>query len=209
MKKLDETILLGILKTLLKKDLHLEPFFEKEKNTFDKRYSLSGTICINNLVENTFADFIKKIQNNTKNTFIINCHELVTNALAYGVLGITAQTRDNMAYDIGKYIEIPKGKEVNVHLLMNEDLYGISVMDYRGSLTIKRILERIRRQSIVGTETIPQGIEDYSGRGLAVLGHHGVLNIAIKPNEFTVVSLISHLKAGFEKKSISILATEL
>jgi hypothetical protein len=207
--RLDETTLLGITKRFLRQNLGLEPFFEHREKIFDKQYLLSGNICTQSLIETTFEDFIDKIQNPVKNTFIINCHELVTNALAYGVLGITSNARDKRVYDIGKYVDIPAGKEITVHLLMNEDLYGISVTDMAGTLTANRILERIRRQCIVAGETIPQGIEDYTGRGLAILSHHGTLIFSIKPNEFTSVSLISHTKEPFEKKFISILATEL
>jgi len=207
--RLNETVLLGITKRFLEKDLCLEPFFDHKEKLFDKSYLLSGSICMQNLIENTFADFIEKIDNPVKNTFIINCHELVTNALAYGVLGISSNARDKRIYDIGQNIDIPAGQEIKVHLLMNRDIYGISVRDCFGTLTVRRILERIRRQSIVAGETIPQGIEDYTGRGLAILSHHGILVFSIKPGEFTEVSLISQVKEPFEKKFISILATEL
>ncbi len=207
--RLDETILLGITKRFLRQDLCLEPFFDHKEKFFDKQYLLSGNICTKNLIETTFEDFIGKIQHPVKNTFIINCHELVTNALAYGVLGITFNDRDKRVHDIGKYVDIPEGKEIKIHLLMNEDLYGICVTDNYGTLTAKRILERIRRQCIVAGETIPQGIEDYTGRGLAILSHHGTLVFSIKPGEFTSVALISHTKEPYEKKFISILATEL
>jgi len=207
--RLNETTLLGITKRFLNQDLCLEPFFEHKEKFFDKTYLLADSICMQNLIETTFADFIEKLQGHVKNTFIINCHELVTNALAYGVLGITSNARDIRTYDIGKYVDIPEGKEITVHLLMNEDLYGISVTDKFGTLTVSRILERIRRQSIVAGETIPQGIEDYTGRGLAILSHLGILAFAIKPGEFTTVSLVSQVKEPFEKRFISILATEL
>jgi len=207
--RLDETVLLGITKRFMRQDLCLEPFFEHKEKIFDNRYLFSGNICMQNLIENTFDDFISKIHSPVKNTFIINCHELVTNALAYGVLGITSNARDKRVHDIGKYVDIPAGKEIKVHLLMNEDLYGISVTDGSGSLTVNRVLERIRRQCIVAGETIPQGIEDYTGRGLAILSHLGILAFAIKPGEYTTVSLISHIKEPYENKFISILATEL
>jgi hypothetical protein len=207
--RLDETVLLGITKRFFRQDLCLEPFFEHREKIFDKTYLLSGNICMHSLIETTFADFISKIQHPVKNTFMINCHELVTNALAYGVLGITSNARDKRIYDIGKNVSIPIGKEIKIRLLMNEDLYGISVMDLSGALTVRRILERIRRQCIVAGETIPQGIEDYTGRGLAILSHHGILAFSIKPGEFTSVSLVSHVREPFEKRFISILATEL
>jgi len=207
--KLNEAVLLGILNRFFKQSPCLQSFFENNKSIFDKCYKLSGNICMHKLIETTFADFIDKVQHTVKNTFIINCHELVTNAIAYGVLGITATSRDNEKYGIGKFINIPEGREIKIHLLMNEDSYGISVTDFNGSLTVQRILERIRRQSVVAGETIPQGVEDYTGRGLAILSRHGILTFSIKPGEFTIVSLISHIKEPFEKRSFSILATEL
>jgi hypothetical protein len=204
---LNETILLGTIKRFLKNEFCLVPFFEHKESIFDKCYSLRGHLCMQNLVEDTFVDFIEKIPDKAKNSFIIDCHELITNAFAYGVLGINPSTRDIRASDIGKYMNIPEGKDVKVHLLMNEDFYGISVTDYGGTLTTKRILERIRRQSIVAGETIPQGIEDYTGRGLAILSHHGVLLFSLNPGKFTTVSLVSNIESPFEKKSISILVS--
>jgi hypothetical protein len=207
--KINETILFGIIKRFFEEDINLESFFEKRKNIFDKKYVLAGKICMRNLIENTYTDFLEKIPAETKNTFIINCHELVTNAIAYGVLGITTQTRDKKIYEIGNHVNIPEKKHIETHLFMNKELYGISIKDFGGTLTIRRILERIRRQSIVAGETIPPGIEDYTGRGFAILCRHGLLTFSIKPNEFTVVSLISDIKITFEKKPISILAMEL
>ena len=206
---LSEIMFLGILRRFLRENSALEVFFDEKTNVFDKCYYISGNICMHNFIENTFGDFIDKLKNTSKTTFIINCHELVTNALAYGVLGISAQIRDKKASDIGRDINIPEEKKVKIHLLMNEKLYGISVTDFGGTLTIKRILERIRRQSIVAGETIPQGIEDYTGRGLAILSHHGLLLFSIKPGEFTTVSIISHVKESFKRRALSILATEL
>jgi len=207
---LSEDMLLGIFKKIFEKKSDLKFFFEDKKNIFDKQYSISGDICMRRLVKNTFTDFLLKIPSAAKSTFIINCHELITNAIAYGVLGITAHARDKKAYDIGSFanVNIPKGKDVKVHLMMNEKFYGISVKDRGGSLTIQRILERIRRQSIVAGETVPQGIEDYTGRGLAILSHHGLLVFSLKIGKYTEVSLISQIKASFGKKPISILATE-
>jgi hypothetical protein len=210
-KRLNESLLLGILNCFLKENLNLESFFENKKKIIDKYYCLSGNISMLKLIENTFADFIEEMRSEIRNTFIINCHELVTNAIAYGVLGITAYARDKKERDTTHYtsINIPQNKKIKVRLLMGEDLYGISVKDSCGLLTIQRILERIRRQSVVAGETIPQGIEDYTGRGLAILCHLGILIFSIKPGEFTEVSLISNLEASFEKKPISILAAEI
>jgi hypothetical protein len=207
---LDEYLLLGIFKKIFRKESGLKFFFESKKNIFDKYYSISGDICMRRLVENAFADFMDKIPDITKSTFIINCHEMITNAIAYGILGITAHARDKKAYDIENFanLSIPKGKDIRVHLIMSKNFYGISVRDCGGTLTVQRILERIRRQSVLAGETIPQGIEDYTGRGLAILSHHGLLAFSIKPGEFTEVSLISKIKASFEKEPISILATE-
>jgi hypothetical protein len=207
-ERLNERLLLGILKRIFEKKMGLRAFFEKNTNIFEKQYSLSGCISMHSLVENEFADFISTIPSIAKNTFKINCHELVTNALAYGVLGITPLTRDRKIYDLGNKVNIPQGKEVLIRLAMNKEIYGISVRDFGGSLTINRVLERIRRQSVMAGETIPQGIEDYTGRGLAILSHHGLLVFSIKPKEFTEVSFMSRLETIFEKRPIAILATK-
>ncbi|MCL2282655.1 MAG: hypothetical protein FWC26_04990 [Fibromonadales bacterium] len=211
LKRLNEVMLQAILTDFFKKKLCLDSFFKKEDSIFDKNYSLTGEISMLRLVENSFADFINQIESSIRNTFIINCHELIANAIAYGVLGITAYSRDRIGHEAIDYksINIPSGKDVQIRLALSNERYGISVKDFGGLLTTQRILERIRRQSVVAGETIPQGIEDYTGRGLAILSHHGLLVFAIKPGEFTEVSLISRLETAIEKKPISILATEL
>jgi len=204
--RLNERLLLGLFRRFFENKLGLKGFFLEEENLFDKHYTLSGCISMYSLIENTFADFIGTLPEAVKNTFIINCHELVTNALAYGSLGITPTSRDKKVADLGGSVNIPKGKEILIQLSMNEDIYGISVKDFGGSLTVSRVLERIRRQSVVAGETIPQGIEDYTGRGLAILSHHGLLTFVIKPDEFTEVSFMSRLNTIFEKRPIAILA---
>ena len=208
-RNLDTIIFSGIVNRFLCSKKKLDVFFKDDEIIFDRTYSLSGRICMNNLTEKYFADFIENLKNMTKNSFIINSHELVTNAFAYGVLEISAFTRDKKIYDIGKFIEIPKDKEITVRLMMNKNIYGISVTDLTGSLTIRRVLERIRRQIPVGGETIPLGIEDYTGRGLAILCRHGLLSFTVKTDEYTDVSLICYLDASNKKRDLSILAVEL
>jgi len=206
---LNEAMLLGIIKRFSEDDLSMEPFFKREDLIFDKRYYISGVLNMRNLVENLFPDFMEKIEGVAKNMFTINCHELVTNAIAYGIMGITPYARDKKAYEFESTIEIPKGKGLQVNLLLDANSYGISVRDYGGVLTTQRVLERIRRQSVVAGETVPQGIEDLTGRGLAILSHHGLLMFSIKPGIFTDVSLIGRLNPAIEKKPISVLMTEL
>jgi len=210
-KRLNEPLLRGVLNDFFDKKLSMDSFFKKDETVFEKSYCLSGDVSMLRLIEHSFADFINKIKSEIKNTFIINCHELVTNAIAYGVLGITAYTRDQTEKAPISYtnIHIPDGKKVEIRLILNNNLYGISVKDFGGLLTTRRILERIRRQSVVAGETIPQGIEDYTGRGLAILSHHGLLIFSLKQGEFTEVTLISRLETAALKKPISILATEL
>jgi hypothetical protein len=207
--ELNEAMLLGIIKRFSEDDLSMEPFFKREDIIFEKRYYISGVLNMRNLVENLFPDFTEKIEGVVRNMFIINCHELITNAIAYGIMGVTPYARDKKAYEFENTIEIPKGKGLQVNLLLDARSYGISVRDYGGVLTTQRVLERIRRQSVVAGETVPQGIEDLTGRGLAILSHHGLLMFSIKPGVFTDVSLIGRLNPAIEKKPISVLMTEL
>jgi len=209
MDDLNEAMLLGIIKRFLDNDLSMEPFFKRDDIVFDKRYYISGVLNMRNLVENLFPDFMDKIDGVVKNMFTINCHELVTNAIAYGIMGVTPYARDRKAYEFESTVEIPKGKGLQVNLLLDAHSYGISVRDYGGVLTTQRVLERIRRQSVVAGETVPRGIEDLTGRGLAILSHHGLLMFTIKPGMFTDVSLIGRLNPAVERKPISVLMTEI
>lgn len=145
------------------------PFFPSRQSVFDKRYTLSGMVQSHHLIDHTFGDFIERLPSQHALSFRNQASELVMNALAYGVVGITPEQRDQKAQFISAQTEIPPGKEVHVHILQDDEKYGFSVKDPGGSLTLARVLTKLRRHTTGPGELIPAGVTDLTGRGLFLI----------------------------------------
>lgn len=147
------------------------PFFPAREHLFDRTYVLEGTVDCRHLIDRTFADFISRLPVRHALSFRNQASELIMNALAYGVVGITPEQRDSKAKFIGATTEIPPGKEVRIHILQDEEKYGISVKDPGGSLTLARVLSKLRRHTAGPGEILPAGVTDLTGRGLFLISH--------------------------------------
>jgi hypothetical protein len=163
------------------------PFFPQGGIRFTQSYTVSGMVETRDLANRLFPDFIDRIPETRRPFFVSQCGELLLNALAYGVAGITESERDSGA-SLGERLLIPKGKEVTVRVVEDGEKYGFSVTDPGGSLTLRRILEKLRRQTVLPHSSIPEGITDLSGRGIFIVSrqsrlifniHRGVATEAI------------------------------
>ncbi|GHV15868.1 hypothetical protein AGMMS49938_15080 [Fibrobacterales bacterium] len=215
-KNLREPIFSGILRSVFQNTDQqnsrlggyiLDPFFPRAL-TLDKHHTLSGKVEPNSLIKKAFSDSIEQLNQSVRYTFMINCHELISNALAYGVRGITPHDRDVNIAQLGSEVEIPAGKEIQVRIIADSDNYGISVKDFGGTLTKNRILDKIRRQSVGIGETVQLGLEDFTGRGLIILSKHGLLLFSLKPKISTEVALICSAREIPKIANFSILTIE-
>lgn len=145
------------------------PFFPSTTPLFNKTYSLSGQVHSHNLIDRVFGDFMARLEHHHALNFRTHAAELIMNALAYGVVGITPEQRDREAQFISAETLIPEGKEIYIHIVQDEEKYGISVKDPGGTLTLSRILSKIRRHTPAPGEVIPPGVCDLTGRGLFLI----------------------------------------
>jgi len=168
--RFDAAILAALVRRLLGDEFFgFAPFFPSRNYLFDRRYVLEGKVHSHHLIDRTFGDFIARLPEHHALGFRNQASELVMNALAYGVVGITPEQRDQKAQFITPETDIPPGKEVHIHILQDEEKYGISVKDPGGSLTLARVLAKLRRHTPGPGELIPAGVTDLTGRGLFLI----------------------------------------
>jgi len=168
--RFDAAILAALVRRLLGDEFFgFTPFFPTRHPQFDKHYVLQGMVHSNHLIDRTFGEFIERLPEHHALSFRNQAAELVMNAIAYGVVGITPEQRDSKAQFISAQTEIPPGKEIRIHILQDEEKYGISVKDPGGTLTLDRVLTKIRRHTAGPGEIIPAGVTDLTGRGLFLI----------------------------------------
>ena len=168
------------------------PFFPNRWNRYEQHWTLTGSIPRSGLVEHYFSSFLDILEPPHRHRFHCQMSELLTNALAYGVLGVTAEQRDANWLHMPESVEIPEGKDVKVSVVQDDEKYGISVKDPGGALTLLRILQKLRRHTPIPGQSIPQGIDDLTGRGLYIVSRQTRLVINVLRGIQTEVILLSY-----------------
>jgi len=167
------------------------PFFP-DGTSYEQHVLLRGQVNRAGLVERHFADALHTLPEEFRFAFHAQMNELVTNAIAYGVLGISSEQRDAHDFHFPTIIDIPPGQEIRVAIVKDKEKYGISVRDPGGSLTLLRVLQKLRRHTALPGEVIPQGIEDLTGRGLFIVSRQTRLVINILQGMQTEVILLAY-----------------
>lgn len=157
----------------------LAPFFPDGFTEFNRSYKFSGKFNFNDIIIQSFQDFIPRLDKDSKLNFTTAISELTVNALSYGVYGITPEDREENQTISPKFVEVPEDKAIEFHIVEDEEKWGLSVTDQTGSLTLHRVLEKIERHTAFNDRPIPAGIEDLSGRGLFILSRQNRLIINI------------------------------
>ncbi len=133
-------------------------------------------------------------------------YELLANTIAYSVVGLSVELRDSGAYTIPPQVEIPREKPFKISMAIDEEKYGFSIMDTSGTLSLQRILAKLRRQSAIGDEVRPPGIWDLTGRGLSLLLKDNRLIINIVRNSLTEVVFLHYREKSLNKYESIIIA---
>ena len=170
----------AITRKLLFEDFFgFKPFFPKGYTEFDKTYHFSGNFDLNEVVIDSFQDFLPRLDNESRLNFTTAISELTVNALSYGVYGITPEEREKDQAINPRFVEVPEDKAIQFQIVEDEEKWGLSVTDQTGSLTLTRVLNKIERHTTFYDRPIPAGIEDLSGRGLFLLSRQNRLIINI------------------------------
>jgi hypothetical protein len=187
------------LKLLGKEFFGFDPFFPDGYPLFEKEYSFSGRFQLRDFQKKYFGDFAASLDPDERDSFYMYASELMTNALSYGVYGISPEERDKNQTGFPPDPDIPEGKEIRVRIVRDKEKYAVSITDKTGSLTLERVLEKIRRQTIAPGEDVPKGLYDLSGRGFFILSKQTRLIINILKRVKTEVILLRYNDPSLNK----------
>ena len=187
----DLAFLRALTLRLLGKDFFgFKPFFPEKYPLFDKTYNLTGNVDVQDILKTNFNDFKSTLDEKETVEFNSFISELLLNALSYGVYGITPEQRDLENSKTPSKLFIPEHLKVEFRIVQDNEKYAISVIDKSGTLTLKRILDKIQRHTLIQGETLPKGISDTTGRGLFLLSRKNRLIINILNSVQTEIIVI-------------------
>jgi len=167
------------------------PFFPNSWHS-EMKVVLSGKVSRCGLVERHFGEYLSRFEEPHRGRFLGQLNELLTNALAYGILGITPEQRDGNQFQVPLLIDIPEGMDVKISVVQDDEKYGISVMDPGGALTLLRVLQKIRRHTTLPGRDFPLGIEDLTGRGLFIVSRQTRLVLNVLRGQRTEAILLGY-----------------
>ncbi len=128
-----------------------------------------GWVELDTLIKTCFEFFLGHIHPEETALFKSFLHELLSNTVAYALGKISAEERDRECSQPPKRLFVPERNSIKVSMVADAEKTAFSVQDSTGSLTMQRVLEKLRRQSCIGDETLPPGMFDETGRGMALL----------------------------------------
>jgi hypothetical protein len=129
----------------------------------------AGKVRVEAAIEECFRACQPYVNPEELSSFRVFLHELMLNTFAYAIEGISAQDRDAKLLKAPPEVDIPERRAIKISLVGDKEKLGLSVMDSTGSLSMLRVLEKLRRQSKIGNEKMPPGIWDESGRGISMV----------------------------------------
>ncbi len=170
--------------------------------------TISGKISIKSIMEDFEHKVLSTIEGKARFRLKSYFYELLSNTIAYSVIGISSETRDAGLSSIPSEVVIPEDKPFKIMFSKDKEKYGISVMDTSGTLTLNRILNKLRRQVTIGNEPHPPGVWDLTGRGLSLIQKDNRLIINIVKRSITEIIFL-HYKQPVLNKYESIIIAEL
>jgi len=131
--------------------------------------TFAGQVRVESAIDECFRACQTYVNPEEQASFRVFLHELMLNTFAYAIEGITPEERDAKLLKAPPEVEIPERLGIKISLVGDKEKLGVSVMDSTGSLSMLRVLEKLRRQSKIGDEKMPPGIWDESGRGISMV----------------------------------------
>lgn len=131
--------------------------------------AFAGPVRVEESIEECFQACKPYVNPEEMSSFRVFLHELMLNTFAYAIEGISAEDRDAKLLKAPPMVVIPERRAIKISLVGDKEKLGVSVMDSTGSLSMLRVLDKLRRQSRIGDEKMPPGIWDESGRGISMV----------------------------------------
>lgn len=131
--------------------------------------TFSGHVAIETVIEECFQACKPYVNPEELSSFRIFINELLINTFSYAIEGISEVDRDTKLLRPRPEVDIAERRAIKISLVTDHEKVGVSVMDSTGSLSMLRVLQKLRRQSKIGGEKMPPGIWDESGRGMSMV----------------------------------------
>ncbi|MDQ3002602.1 MAG: hypothetical protein M3Y08_15235 [Fibrobacterota bacterium] len=131
--------------------------------------TFTGRVSIEKVIGECFEACKPHVNPVELSSFRIFIHELLINTFSYAIEGISPEDRDTKLLRPPSEVDIAERRGIKVSLVTDHEKVGVSVMDSTGSLSMLRVLQKLRRQSKIGGEKMPPGIWDESGRGMSMV----------------------------------------
>jgi hypothetical protein len=146
-----------------------EPYFQNGYTVGPLFRTYSGTVKVQSVIDEAFAFGEPYIHAQERGNFRMFLHEMLLNTFSYAIQGITAEVRDATAATTPATVDIPERRGIKLMLAVDREKVGFSVTDSTGSLSMLRLLQKLRRQSRIAGELTPPGLLDETGRGMSLL----------------------------------------
>lgn len=131
--------------------------------------TIVGRVVVEDVIEECYGACRPYVQSEEAHSFKMFLNELLLNAFSYAIEGITPVDRDSKLLHAPPEVDIPERKAIKITLVTDNEKVGFSIQDSTGSLSMLRVLQKLRRQSCIGDEKMPPGIWDESGRGISMV----------------------------------------
>lgn len=192
---IDQSTVGALTHRLLGRDFFgFSPFFPHGWSETEHHAILTGRLSLSGIVDRHFHAFQEAVPPHLRHRFHSQLTELLTNAISYGILGITAEQRDTDGLHIQDIVDIPPGQEIRISMVRDEEKYGISVRDPGGALTLLRIMQKLRRHTKLPGQEYPSGIDDLTGRGLFIVSRQTRIVVNILHGVQTEVILLGYFE---------------
>lgn len=168
--RFDPDILRALTVRLLTQNIFgFHPYFPNGFAVGPLHRAYSGKVYVDDAIREAFAFCRPHVPEEEEANIRMFLHELLTNTFAYAIEGITPEDRDSKLLGPPPEVFIPERRGIKVSLASDAEKVGISLMDSTGSLSMLRVLQKLRRQSKIAGEALPPGVWDESGRGMSLI----------------------------------------
>jgi hypothetical protein len=167
-----------------------------------------GTVVVEEVIEECFQVCKPYVNPDEASSFKMFLHELLTNTFSYAIEGITPEDRDTKLLRAPPILNIVERRAIKITLVTDHEKVGFSVQDSTGSLSMLRVLQKLRRQSRIGEEKMPPGIWDESGRGMSMVYRYSRFIVNILKNVRTETIFLQYHRQELNRFE-SIIITEV
>lgn len=185
-----------------------EPYFSNGYKTTPREYKISGPISIKGIMDFFEEKFLSQIDSSQHFRLKTYFYEVLVNTIAYTVVNISPKDRDAGNFTFPSETFAPEERSFTISMAADKRKCAFAIRDSAGTLNRERILEKLRRQFVFGSEKHPPGILDFTGRGLFLILKDNQLMANIHRDRWAEIIFL-HYYTKKPNKYSSLMVTEI